>query len=73
MVAKRRDPHMCVAEFTSQVECRPRTVRRKIPHKHIRPSADGEENDAEDGDGHPVPLADPDVELVFAEFGDVGQ
>ena len=33
VVAKRREPHMCVAELTSQVEWRPRTVRKKIPQK----------------------------------------
>src|SRR5579884_1492307 len=47
-VAKRREPHMCVAEFTAHVECRPMTTRRKIPHSthfhppmanRIRPSA----------------------------------
>src|SRR5262249_34934255 len=32
VVRKRCLPHMCVAEFTSQVTCRPTTVRRKIPH-----------------------------------------
>src|SRR5215467_8267184 len=32
VVAKRRVPQLCVAEFTSQVKCRPRTVRRNIPH-----------------------------------------
>src|SRR5215469_3317841 len=26
-VANRREPHMCVAEFTSQVACRPTTTR----------------------------------------------
>ena len=31
-VMKRREPHMCVAELTSQVECKPRTVRRKTAH-----------------------------------------
>src|SRR5258708_40232701 len=30
-VRKRCDPHMCVAEFTSQVEWRPMTVREKMP------------------------------------------
>src|SRR5579872_2578232 len=29
VVMKRREPHMWVAEFTNQVECRPSTVRRK--------------------------------------------
>ena len=32
------DPHMCVAEFTSQVECSPKTVRKKNPHsRHDHP------------------------------------
>src|SRR5262249_19177225 len=31
-VRNRCVPHMCVAEFTSQVECRPITVRKKMPH-----------------------------------------
>src|SRR5688572_7002460 len=31
-VAKRREPHRCVAEFTSQVECSPQVVRKKMPH-----------------------------------------
>src|ERR1700675_4044499 len=31
-VKNRRDPHMCVAEFTSQVACRPTTVRKNTPH-----------------------------------------
>src|SRR6185437_3751490 len=30
-VANRRDPQLCVAEFTSQVQCRPKTVRKKRP------------------------------------------
>src|SRR5438128_10567454 len=43
VVAKRRPPHICVAEFTSQVECRPSTTRRKIaqltrPHPPIASS-----------------------------------
>jgi hypothetical protein len=32
-VGNRRLPHIWVAEFTSQVECRPMTVRKKMPHK----------------------------------------
>src|SRR5437899_5276299 len=37
-VENRCDPHICVAEFTSQVECRPTTVRRKSPHiKYCQP------------------------------------
>ncbi len=32
LVVNRREPHMCVTEFTIQVACRPTTVRRKIPH-----------------------------------------
>src|SRR5579862_2732732 len=31
-VEKRREPHICVTEFTAQVACSPTTVRRKIPH-----------------------------------------
>ena len=34
--AKRWRPHICVAELTSQVECRPITVRKKIPHSTHR-------------------------------------
>src|SRR5579864_8017500 len=30
-VAKRRPPHICVAEFTSHVACRPKTSRKKTP------------------------------------------
>jgi hypothetical protein len=30
-VSNRRDPHMCVAELTNQVACRPSVVRRKMP------------------------------------------
>jgi hypothetical protein len=37
------------------------------------PSAHDEKEDAERGDGDPVPVADPDVELVLAEVGDEGQ
>src|SRR5438128_994252 len=32
-VAKRRAPHMCVAEFTSHVACRPNTMRRQLAHR----------------------------------------
>src|SRR5687767_11157619 len=32
LVVKRRDPHLWVAEFTSQVACRPTVVLKKIPH-----------------------------------------
>src|SRR6188472_4543378 len=43
-VAKRRLPHMCVAELTRYVECRPATTRRKIaqftsPHPPTASSA----------------------------------
>ena len=31
-VGNRRDPHIWVAEFTNQVEWRPRTVRKKMPY-----------------------------------------
>ena len=31
-VSKRRLPHRCVAELTSQVECRPTTMRRQPAH-----------------------------------------
>ena len=31
-VSKRREPHRCVAEFTSQVACRPNVVRKNMPH-----------------------------------------
>jgi len=31
-VANLREPHMCVAELTSQVPCRPMTTRRQIPY-----------------------------------------
>src|SRR3954471_7660854 len=32
LVTKRRLPHMWVAEFTSQVACRPTVTRKKMPH-----------------------------------------
>jgi hypothetical protein len=32
LVAKRRDPHMCVTEFTIQVACSPTTTRANTPH-----------------------------------------
>src|SRR6185369_8593362 len=31
-VVNRREPHKWVAEFTSQVQCRPKVVLKKIPH-----------------------------------------
>src|SRR5579859_2765018 len=31
-VRNRCEPHMWVAEFTSQVACKPTTVRKKMPH-----------------------------------------
>ena len=31
-VLKRREPHRCVAEFTSQVRAGRRSVRKKMPH-----------------------------------------
>src|SRR5882762_6741350 len=31
-VVYRREPHRCVAEFTSHVVWRPRVVRKKMPH-----------------------------------------
>src|SRR6266516_273702 len=31
-VEKRREPHRWVAELTSQVACKPSTVRTKMPH-----------------------------------------
>ena len=41
--------------------------------EEIGPSAKGEQKQTEDRDRHPVPAADPDVELVLAKFGDVGE
>ena len=73
MVRKRREPHMCVAELTSQVECSPTTVRRKIAPHHQVPAEGASENAAEHDDRHPVLLADPHVKLVFAKVGNVGQ
>src|ERR1017187_6937173 len=35
-VANRRAPHMWVAEFTSQVACRPKTMRKKVVHSRMR-------------------------------------
>src|ERR1041384_1414856 len=32
LVANLRLPHMCVAELTSQVACRLKTMRKKMPH-----------------------------------------
>src|SRR5215469_640807 len=32
-VSKRRLPHRCVAEFTSQVACRPSVTRSRTPHR----------------------------------------
>src|SRR5258705_4108522 len=32
-VLNRREPQRCVAEFTSQVECRPNVVRKKMPQR----------------------------------------
>src|SRR5687767_15665878 len=31
LVVKRRDPHLCVAEFTNHVAWRPKVVRKKMP------------------------------------------
>src|ERR1700677_4371187 len=31
-VVKRRLPHMCVTEFTAQVECKPRVKRIQVAH-----------------------------------------
>src|SRR5665213_2881604 len=37
-VLKRREPHLCVAELTSQVACRPTVTRRNTPHStHFQP------------------------------------
>src|SRR5262245_28584677 len=33
-VAKRRSPHMWVAEFTAQVACSPKTMRTQLPHRN---------------------------------------
>ena len=33
LTSNRREPHICVAEFTSQVACRPTTTRRKTVQK----------------------------------------
>ena len=41
--------------------------------EEIGPSSEDEKREAEGGDGDPMPAADPDVELVFAEVGDVGE
>src|SRR4051812_19465476 len=35
LVSNRREPHMCVAEFTSQVACRPKTTRKNTPQRTI--------------------------------------
>ncbi len=41
--------------------------------KHTWPSPDREKRHADYRQRNPMPLADPDVESVFAEFGDVGE
>ena len=56
VVRKRREPHMCVAELTSQVECKPKTVRRKHGPHHDRQAAKGERDDGEHCDRHPMVL-----------------
>ena len=72
-MANRRDPHICVAEFTSQVEWRPRTVRKKMPQRRYGHPPEDKKHHAQHGDGHPVPAADPYVEFIFAKVGNVGQ
>jgi hypothetical protein len=41
--------------------------------EYAGPSSDEVEDYREDGVGHPVPAADPDVELVLAQFGNEGE
>ena len=71
-VRNRRDPHMCVAEFTSQVECSPRTVRRKTAPNHERPTTEREKHHPNDV-RHPMLFADPHIKFVFAKVGNVGE
>ena len=68
---KRREPHECVAELTSQVACSPTTVRTKdTPHDEWQ-AADGEQYDAEHNYRDVMIFRDPDVEPVFGEVGNV--
>src|SRR4029077_4849782 len=39
------------------------------PHQE-RPATDGQEDHAESGNRDPVPLAEPNVEFIFAKIGD---
>src|SRR5437660_306220 len=45
-------------------------AQEDTPEK-IGPSTDGQQNKTERGDRHPVPLADPGMKLVFAQFGNI--
>ena len=72
-VAKRRPPHMCVAELTSQVACRPTTTRRKIAQFTSGQPPIASSDEAEHRQRHPVIGRQPAVERVLAEVGRVAR
>jgi hypothetical protein len=69
-VAKRRLPHMCVAELTSQVVCKPTTTRRPPP-QHKRNSADRKQQASKHDHGSPVIVVQPDIKAIFRQVGRV--
>ena len=71
-VMKRREPHMWVAELTSHVECKPRTVRRNTAHI-ITERPNGSVTRASTVIGTQWYSADPHVKFVLAKVGNVGQ
>ena len=63
-VSKRRVPHMCVAEFTSHVRVQADDDAQEDAPEHHRPAADGEQEQAEHRERHPVIRVEPAVERV---------
>jgi len=75
-VSKRASAHIWVAEFTSQVACRPSVTRRKTPHRTqpmalpaAREPAQAKEQRAARDEWNPVVLAQPEMNASRAKSG----
>ena len=67
VVSNRREPHMCVAEFTSHVACRPSTTRKQIAHSSRGRPANSGQQARQSHRGYPVIVVQPDIEAMLRQ------
>src|ERR1700757_1535575 len=67
-----RSPHVCGGIYQPSPVQSNYCAQENSPGQ-IRKSTYGKQHDSEHGNWNPVPLADPDVEFVLAEIGDIRQ